>query len=62
MGRTKYILIRPKDPARTAQELMETVARITVKGLELTEKKPIKRHGKNYYKLIFKTPEDEPRN
>lgn len=62
MERTKYILIRPKDPDREAIQLMDTVKRATTQGLELRERKRVKRHGKNYYKLVFITPENEARN
>jgi hypothetical protein len=59
MVRTKHILIRTKNIELEPKELAETMSRMRSQGLKLYRSKIVYRYGKNYTKLVFKTPEDE---
>jgi hypothetical protein len=59
MVRTKHILIRKKNIELEPKELAETMSRMRSQGLKLYRSKIVYRYGKNYTKLVFKTPEIE---
>lgn len=59
MARTKYILVRPNDQGKEENEVRETISRMRGKNLQWTRSETVKRYGKHYNKLIFKTPEND---